>query len=146
VLGTLHHVAYVARDLRAGIATLCETYGLAVAAEHALPAFGTRAAMLRGGGTTVEVLTLDDPELLAARLAGQQLRLDHLAHEVADIERAAARLRAAGARFIAPDGSSLDAPLELGGARHLWTAPAAAPGVCVQLVEPAGPADPAPRA
>jgi hypothetical protein len=63
------------------------------------------------------------------------VRLDHVAFEVDDIERAAKRLRSAGTRFCGPDGRMLEAPLEFGGSRHLWTVPASAPGVCLQLIQ-----------
>jgi catechol 2,3-dioxygenase-like lactoylglutathione lyase family enzyme len=131
----IDHVGYVVRDLAQGVAAMREPYELQLATELELPRFAIRATLLTGGAATVEVISFTDPVIAQVRLAGQDVRLDHVACEVTDIEQAAARVRASGGRLCGPDGSELDAPLEVGGARHLWTVPAAAPGVCLQLIE-----------
>jgi hypothetical protein len=133
-LARVDHVAYVARDLAAGVAALGGPWGLEVATEFALPQFSLRGAFLLGGPTTVEVIAFDDARIAEQRLAGEVLRLDHIAYEVADLDEAIVRLQASGARLCAPDGSALNAPLELGGKRHAWAIPPGAPGICIQLV------------
>jgi catechol 2,3-dioxygenase-like lactoylglutathione lyase family enzyme len=135
MLMRIDHVAYVVRDLAAGIDVLGTPYGLQLAVELQLPEFSLRAAFLSGGQATLELIEFTDPAIVRQRLGDDQLRLDHVGYLVDDIDAAAATLRATGARFCTPHGAPLDAPIEIGGARHLWTVPAEAPGTCLQLVE-----------
>ena len=133
-----HHVGYVARDCDLAAGTLSNSYGMGFAKKVVLPEFSLRAIFLTVGDTLVEVIEFSDPAIADRRLQGADVRLDHMAYTVADVERAAAALRKAGACFVTPDGAAADGPIERAGARHLWTSPAALPGVSIQLVEPLG--------
>jgi hypothetical protein len=133
-LDRVDHVGYVARDLAAGISALGAPWPLEVATEFALPQFSLRGVFLIGAPTKLEVVVFDEARIAEQRLAGEALRLDHIAYDVADLDAAVARLLASGARLCAPDGSALKAPLELGGRRHAWMIPAGAPGISIQLV------------
>jgi catechol 2,3-dioxygenase-like lactoylglutathione lyase family enzyme len=135
MLARIDHVGYVVHDLTIGIATLSEPLELRVTLEFELAQYSLRGAFMTGGEAVVEAVEYTDPAIAQARLGGLDVRLDHVAYEVDDIERAATRLRARGVRFCAPDGSEIDDPVELRGARHLWTVPGTAPGVCLQLIE-----------
>ncbi|HEU4702362.1 MAG TPA: VOC family protein [Conexibacter sp.] len=133
-----HHVGYVARDSDLAAATLFRSYGTDLARKVELPQYSLRAIFLSIGDSLLEIVEFTDPAIADERLQGADIRLDHVAYTVADVERAAASLRASGARFRTPDGTPVDGPIELAGARHLWTTPAAAPSVSLQLVEPLG--------
>lgn len=133
-----HHVGYVAQDGEAVAAKLCGSYGTEIARKVELPAFSLRAIFLSIGDSLLEVVEFTEPAIARERLQGADVRLDHMAYTVADVERAAASLREAGARFRTPDGSAVEGPVELVGARHLWTTPAGLPGVSLQLIEPLG--------
>jgi catechol 2,3-dioxygenase-like lactoylglutathione lyase family enzyme len=133
-LQRLDHIAYATRDLREGIATVQVTSGLAVATEFELPEFSLRGAMLGESPIIVEVVEFQSPEIAESRLGGLAMRLDHVAYEVDDIDEVTARLRALGIRISGPDGVEVDRPIDLGGARHVWTMPADSP-LCLQLVE-----------
>ena len=136
MLKHVDHIAYVVRDLREGIATLSATFDLAVTREVELAEFSLVSAFLGEYPTAVEVVEFLSPEIAESRLGGLALRLDHVAYDVASIEHAAAQLRTVGVRFSGPDGVEVEQPIELGGARHLWTMPGGSPlGLCLQLVE-----------
>jgi hypothetical protein len=135
MLTDIDHVAYVVRELTGGIAVLGTPYDLELALELELPEFSLRAAFLTGGQATLELIEFTDPAIVRRRLGDARVRLDHVGYLVKDIGAAAATLRASGARFCTPHGAPLDAPIEIGGARHLWTVPADASGTCLQLVE-----------
>jgi catechol 2,3-dioxygenase-like lactoylglutathione lyase family enzyme len=128
------HVAYATRDLREGIATVSATCGLQVTREFELPEFSLRSAMLGTGLATIELVEFWSPETAEARLGGLAMRLDHVAYEVDSIDDVAAHLRTRGIRMSGPDGVEVKAPIELGGARHVWTMPGDSP-LCLQLVE-----------
>jgi hypothetical protein len=117
------------------VATLGGPYELEVAAEFELPQYSAKVAMLSGGAAVIELIEYTDRRLADERLDGQEMRLDHVAFLVDDIDSATERLRAAGVSFCAADGSPTDAPLEIGGAKHLLTIPVADLGLRVQLVE-----------
>jgi catechol 2,3-dioxygenase-like lactoylglutathione lyase family enzyme len=136
VLGKHDHIAYIARDLDAAVATLSSIFGMEVTREFELPAFSLRSVFLHDGTALVEVFELFTPELAEPRLADFDLQLDHVGYEVPDIEEAAAPLRAVGVRFSGPDGIEVDSPVDLGGSLHLWTMPGSeALGLNLQLIE-----------
>lgn len=137
MLDGFHHCGYIARDLADGVATLQTTFALELAVEFEIPQFTVRGVFLTGGDARIEVFEFTDRALADRRLAGVDLRLDHMAYEVADIDAAVERLRTSGARLCGPDESPLDAPIDLRGARHIWTLPAGAPAVGFQLVQSA---------
>jgi Glyoxalase/Bleomycin resistance protein/Dioxygenase superfamily len=137
MLSRVDHIGYVARELAEGIATFGTVFDLAVTVELELPEFSVRAAFMRtdSDSVSVEVVEFRNPVVAEARLGGLPMRLDHVAFEVEDLEWTALQLRATGVELGGPDGSELLRPLELNGARHLWTVPGAGTGVCFQLIE-----------
>jgi catechol 2,3-dioxygenase-like lactoylglutathione lyase family enzyme len=137
MFGPFDHVGFLVRDFDAALADAHAVYGLPVARMVELPQYGITAAFLGEGTGTLEVFTIADPELLDPRLGGAERRIDHVAFRVDDLDPLAATLRAGGARFSGPDRrGELSEPLELGGARHLWTLPESAAGLGLQLIEP----------
>ena len=130
-LNQFDHVGYAVDDLDSAISIFQSAYGLEVQREFELSQYSLRAVYLHPG--LVELVEFTDPELAASRLRGEKIRVDHVAFQVTDIDRRAADLLAAGVRLCAPDGTQISEPIELVGARHLWTIPA--DGVHVQLIE-----------
>jgi catechol 2,3-dioxygenase-like lactoylglutathione lyase family enzyme len=137
MLGRIHHVGYVARSRSDGVAVFIDKFGLSVVTEFELPQYRLRGAFLGGVDGLVEIVEFTDGRLADERLDGLQLRLDHVAHEVENVGTAAATLRAQGARTCGPDGSPLDDPVSIASGLHIWLVLDAAPGVRLQLVQPA---------
>jgi catechol 2,3-dioxygenase-like lactoylglutathione lyase family enzyme len=137
MFGAFDHIGYIVRDFDAALAQSRAVYGLPVARTLELPQYGITAAFLGEGSGTLEIFTIADPELLDPRLGDDERRIDHVAFRVEDLDALAATLRAAGARFSGPDrAGEISEPLELGGARHLWTVPQSTAGLAIQLTEP----------
>ena len=137
MFGAFEHIGYIVRDLDAAVAQSREVYGLPVARTLELPQFAISAVFLGEGTGALEIFTIADRELLDARLGAEERRIDHVAFRVEDLAALAATLRAGGARFCGPDRrGEVSEPLELGGARHLWTLPETAAGLALQLIEP----------
>jgi catechol 2,3-dioxygenase-like lactoylglutathione lyase family enzyme len=135
MLGSVHHVGYVAKNRGDGVAVFVDQFGLALVSEFELPEYRLAGAFLGSVDGLVEVVEFTDDELAAARLCGQALRLDHVAHEVQDIETAAARLIDHGWRLCGPDGSPLRAPVLIAGSLHVWLDARTLPSVRLQLVQ-----------
>ena len=136
MFGAFDHVGYLVRDLDAAVEQARVLFGLPVARTAELPDFAITAAFLGEGSGTLEIFTFTEPELIDARLGADERRIDHVAFRVDDLDGLAAMLRAGGARFSGPDRRvELSEPLELGGARYLWTLPQTTAGLAVQLTE-----------
>ena len=136
LLGDFDHVGYLVRDLDAAVARAQHAFALPVARTLELPQYAIAAAFLGEGRGTLEIFTIDDAELREPRLGDDEQRIDHVAFRVADIDAAAAMLRAGGARFSGPDRrGEVPGTIELGGTRHLWTLPESTAGLAVQLIE-----------
>ena len=137
MLSRLDHVGYLAADLETAIGGFQERFGLALARRIDRPQFALVGAYLGEGLGNVEVFTFTDPELLARRLGGATVLLDHVAYEVEDIAASAVELRRQGVRFAGPDlRSELHEPVDLGGVLHLWTMPETTFGQTLQLLQP----------
>jgi catechol 2,3-dioxygenase-like lactoylglutathione lyase family enzyme len=136
MFGPFDHIGYLVRDFDAALEQARVLFGLPVARTAELPDFGITAAFLGEGSGTLEIFTIAEPELIDARLGADERRIDHVAFRVDDLDGLAAMLRAGGARFSGPDRrGEISEPLELGGARHLWTLPQTTAGLAVQLTE-----------
>ena len=136
MFGTLDHVGYLAADIDAAVDEFVSVLGLAVARRFERPEFSLLGVYLGPGEGSVEVFTFSDPELLAQRLDGQRIVLDHVAYAVEDIDAEAARMHAAGVRFSGPDRrGELHEAVDLGGIRHLWTVPETSAGATIQLLQ-----------
>lgn len=136
MLGPVDHVGYLVSDLDSAVAEFKERFSLEAARPVHLPQYSIEGLYLGSGSGSVELFTITDRQLLASRLGGQRILLDHVGFEVADIDASAAGLSAAGVRFTGPDRrESLTEPVELGGVRHLWTVPQTSCGQSLQLLQ-----------
>ena len=135
--GDLAHVGYLAADLDGAVQQAQAVLALPVARTLELPQFSVRAVFLGAGSGSVEIFTFTDRELLAARLGGRELMLDHAALLVQDIRARMASMSAAGTRFAGPDGrEAVSEPFELGGALHAWSLAGAGAPWALQLIQP----------
>lgn len=136
MLGPVDHVGYLAADLQGAVADFSERFGLEVSRWFEREQYSLKGAYLGPGEGHVELFTFTDPQLLATRLPDGGVVLDHVAYLVEDIDAEAVSLKAAGVRLCGPDiRTTLDGPVDLGGIRHLWTAPETCLGLCVQLMQ-----------
>ncbi len=136
MFGEFDHVGFLVRALDTAVAEAQRSFSLPLVRTLELPQYGIAAAFLGPGRGTLEIFTIEDPELRESRLAGAQQRIDHMAFRVEELDGPAATLRAAGARFSGPDRrGEVPGPLELGGMRHIWTLPESTGGLALQLIE-----------
>jgi catechol 2,3-dioxygenase-like lactoylglutathione lyase family enzyme len=136
MLGRIDHVGYLVRDLDSAVAELIDRFGLPVARDLELPQFSLVARFLGPGSGSIELFTFTDEELLDRRLGGDDVCLDHAAHEVEDIAAESARMVSAGVRFSGPDHrEEVEEPFLLGGVLHLWTIPESAGGQAIQMLQ-----------
>jgi len=144
MLGRIDHVGYLAADLEASVQAMVAKLGLPVVKRFERPQFELVGVYLGDGHPGIEIFTFSDPALTTRRLAGEpELKLDHVAYEVADIERLCAELRLRGVRFCGPDNrEELPGPVDLGGTLHIWTVPETSCGQSLQLMQLPAPAGP----
>jgi catechol 2,3-dioxygenase-like lactoylglutathione lyase family enzyme len=136
MLGRIDHVGYLAADLEASVDSMIATLGLPVLKRFERPEFGLVGVYLGEGHPGIELFTFTDPALTERRLGGGELRLDHVAYQVEDIERVCAELRRRGVRFCGPDNrAELPEPVDLGGVLHIWTVPDTSCGQSLQLMQ-----------
>lgn len=136
MLGRIDHVGYLVRDLEASLEDVTERLDLEVVRRFERPQFELAGVYLGADGGNVELFTFTDPSLTESRLAGRELLLDHVAHEVQDIAAVASSLRAGGTRFTGPDQrGELTQAVDLGGVLHLWTMPETCGGLSLQLMQ-----------
>jgi catechol 2,3-dioxygenase-like lactoylglutathione lyase family enzyme len=136
VLGRVDHVGYLVRDLDTAAAEFMERFALEMVRPVELPQYSISGLYLGEGSGSVEVFTLTDAELLAQRLHGESVLLDHAAYEVPDIDVLATAWHARGIRFSGPDRlEEVREPIQLGGVRHLWTVPSTSCGQSLQLLQ-----------
>ena len=133
----IDHVGVLVADLEAGKAFAAGVLGLGdPGAEFEAREHGLAGAFFGMGDARLEIFTLAG--VGEERLPpGSPARIDHIAVRVDDLDVEQARLGAQGVRFTGPDGREhTDAPIELRGARHLWTDPATSGGYRLQLIQP----------
>ena len=133
VFGRIDHIGVAVADLEAAVALHVDTYGMAVAHRETVAAQGVEAVLLDVGENHVELLRpLGDDTPVGRFLARRGPGLHHVAYQVADIEAALERLRAAGVRLID------EAPRTgIRGSRVAFLHPGASGGVLTELVQPA---------
>ena len=132
----IDHVGVLVSDLQAAKAFARDVLALGQpAAEFEAPEHGLAGAFFGMGDARLEVFTIAGAA--GGRLpAGATASVDHIAVRVDDIDSERRRLAAQGVRFTGPDGvASVDEPVELRGAGHLWTGPATSGGYRLQLIE-----------
>jgi catechol 2,3-dioxygenase-like lactoylglutathione lyase family enzyme len=124
----IDHVGYLVRDLDAGVALVSRAVAAEVTREVDRPQWSLFGYYVGA----IEVFTFRDPDLLDERLGGGvDAKLDHVAHAVADVHAAMARLPAA--RWSGPDLRDEAAePFDLGAALHIWTVVG---GLGLQLIQ-----------
>ena len=102
MIGRLNHVAIAAPDLDAATALYRDALGAKVSAPVALPEHGVTTVFVELANTKIELIAplgADSPiaAFLARNPAGG---IHHVCYEVDDLEAAARRLAAAGARVL----------------------------------------------
>ena len=102
MIGRLNHVAVAVPDLGAAVAIYRDQLGATVSAPMDLPEHGVTTVFVSLPNTKIELLgVLGDGSPITAFLERQPGGgVHHLCFEVDDIEAAAARLRAEGARVL----------------------------------------------
>lgn len=139
MLGAVHHVGYLVRDLDAEVERFAARFQAPIVKRFERPQFALRGVYLGAANGDVELFTFTDPRLLARRLGGEreQPLLDHVAHLVDDLPALARRLSAEGVEFSGPDlREPLTEPVDLDGTLHLWTVPQTCGGFSMQLLQP----------
>ena len=124
----IDHVAVVAKDLEAAVATYQHNFDLEKAGGGEVPSLGIHNAFLQIGGARIELMTPASAtgpvaEFLEQRGEGMYL----LSLEVEDLDEAVARLRDTGARVRVAEG--------LTGHRLAFVSPKSTHGVLLQLLE-----------
>lgn len=131
------HVGVLVADLEAAKTFARDVLGLELDREFEAPDHGLAGAFFGLGQGDLEVFTLSDPA--PGRLPDGALgTIDHVAVRVDDLDAEQERLGGQGVRFTGPmQPEPIEAPVDLRGARHLWTDPATSGGYRVQLIEKA---------
>jgi methylmalonyl-CoA epimerase len=97
----LHHVGIAVEDLEQAIETYERLFGAEVEHRESLTDQGADVALLRVGGSRVELLAAHGPETPVGKfLAGRGPGMHHVAFEVEDVEAELTRLSAAGAELV----------------------------------------------
>jgi methylmalonyl-CoA/ethylmalonyl-CoA epimerase len=102
MLGRVNHVAIAVPDIDAASAIYRDTLMAKVSQSQELPEHGVKVVFVDLGNTKVELLEpLDENSPIAAFLEKNPSGgMHHICYEVADIEAAAERLQAQGARIL----------------------------------------------
>jgi catechol 2,3-dioxygenase-like lactoylglutathione lyase family enzyme len=132
---TFDHVGVLVADLEQAKAFARDVLGLGdPAAEFEAPEHGLAGAFFGLGTGRLELFTL---ETAGDRLPpGRQAAVDHVAVRVKDLDAEQDRLAERGVTFTGPaTPEPVDAPIELRGSRHLWTAPETSGGYMLQIIE-----------
>lgn len=129
------HVGVLVADLEAAKAFAADVLGLELDREFEAPDHGLAGAFFGLGNGDLELFTLSDPA--PGRLPDGALgTIDHVAVRVDDLEHEAERLGAQGVKFTGPmHPDRVNDPIELRGARHLWSEPETSGGYRLQLIE-----------
>ena len=104
MIGRVDHVAIAVPDLAAATARYRDVLGATVSEPQPLPEHGVTVAFVGEGDTKVELLEpLGEGSPIAAFLARRPAGgMHHICYEVPDVDEAAARLEAGGARVLGP--------------------------------------------
>jgi catechol 2,3-dioxygenase-like lactoylglutathione lyase family enzyme len=136
MIGRVNHVGYLAADLEGAASAMGDRLGVPIVKRFERPRFDLLGIYLGEGHAGIEIFTFTDPGLLSRRLGDAELRLDHVAYEVGDIEAVCDELRTRGVRFCGPDNrEEIPGPIDLGGTLHVWTVPATSCGQSMQLMQ-----------
>jgi methylmalonyl-CoA/ethylmalonyl-CoA epimerase len=125
-VGRIDHIGVIVDDLADAERLLGEGFELerTTTAERD----DLKLAFFKCGDVSIEVIEILDPELRRERLGeGARARIEHIAFEVPDLERALTALAALG---IAPNAP----PLRSGTRTMIWTDPATSDDIMFQFV------------
>jgi methylmalonyl-CoA epimerase len=129
----IDHVAIVVRNLETALRFYRDTLGLAPSRVLDFPREGVKIAFLPmggPGGSEIELLEPTNPETGVARFLERRGEgMHHICLEVADIERALAELRAAGAAVLD------ETPRPTAEGRGIFLHPKGTSGVLLELVQ-----------
>ncbi|MES9843487.1 MAG: methylmalonyl-CoA epimerase [Candidatus Sedimenticola sp. PURPLELP] len=102
MIGKLNHVAIVVPDLDAGTAVYRDTLGARVSEPLALPEHGVTTVFVELPNTKIELLHPLGEESPIAKFLDKNPSggIHHVCYEVEDIEAAAERMKASGARAL----------------------------------------------
>ena len=111
MIGRLNHVAIATPSVTEAARTYRDALGASVSAPHDLPEHGVRVVFVELPNTKVELLEPLGPDSpIAGFLAKNPTGgMHHVCYEVADIDAAAARLEAEGARILGDGAPKLGA-------------------------------------
>jgi catechol 2,3-dioxygenase-like lactoylglutathione lyase family enzyme len=131
------HVGVLVADLEAAKAFARDVLGLGEAAtEFTAPEHGLAGAFFGMGEGRLELFTLENAAETQRLPAGETSVVDHVAVKVADLDAEQERLSSHGVTFTGPATEDpIEAPIDLRGSRHLWTAPESSGGFRMQLIE-----------
>jgi len=128
---SIHHIAIAVHDLDTALAFYRDALGLEMTERREVPEEGVEIAFLPSGDGEIELLRpLDESSGVARFLEKRGEGLHHICLQVADIDVAVERLRAAGARLLS-DGPRVD----VHGTRYIFVHPKSAHGVLLELYE-----------
>jgi methylmalonyl-CoA/ethylmalonyl-CoA epimerase len=125
-VGRIDHIGVIVDDLAEAERLLGEGFGLerTTTAERD----DLKLAFFKCGDVSIEVIEMLDPDLRRERLGeGARARIEHIAFEVPDLERALTALAALGIEPNAP-------PLRSGARTMIWTDPATSDDIMFQFV------------
>jgi methylmalonyl-CoA/ethylmalonyl-CoA epimerase len=125
-VGRIDHIGVIVDDLADAERLLGEGFGLerTTTAERD----DLKLAFFKCGDVSIEVIEMLDPDLRRERLGeGARARIEHIAFEVPDLERALTALAALGIEPNAP-------PLRSGTRTMIWTDPATSDDIMFQFV------------
>ncbi|MGC1677056.1 MAG: methylmalonyl-CoA epimerase [Candidatus Binataceae bacterium] len=101
MLKRIHHVGVVVPDLDAGLKFWCDTLGLRLTKSATIEEQGVRAALLKIGGSEIELLEPINPDGGVAKfLARRGGGLHHVCFETDDVERELDAAKAKGIQMI----------------------------------------------
>lgn len=127
----INHIAIVAPDLDSATGFWAEALGLPITRIADVPEEAVKVAFLPVGDSNLEILQPTDAESGVARyLEKRGPGIHHICLEVADIDGALARLRAANVPLINEEAKSGH-----GGTRYAFIHPKGTGGVLVELYE-----------
>jgi methylmalonyl-CoA/ethylmalonyl-CoA epimerase len=131
MLGRVEHIAIAVADIEAAIAHYRDVWGIEVEHRERVEDQGVDEAMLRVGGTYLQLLGATRPDTTVGKFIERRGEgLHHIAYEVDDLEGTLAELKAKGVRLI-------DEQPRVGGRGHMvaFVHPKGNQGLLVELIQ-----------
>ena len=124
----INHIGVMVEDLANAQHWLAEIFGMPLSRSVDLPG-GVHGEFYRCGEIDIEVIRIGDADARAKRLRGTNVRIDHIAVEVDDLEGTLNRLSALGVKTTMPQ------PRLSGNVLSTWTAEETTGGISYQLMQ-----------